>query len=121
MFIGGKNNNPGNRMATAYLAYDCTHDIICGAAHLDAEYMASNPLVHIKKWDGENWIRIGASASDPKLKRSNADEFKFVGKPLDSDFTIGWEGCWYTSGLGASIMNNFVEVHFLTLKGDTIR
>jgi hypothetical protein len=124
LFIGGKNGpvpltQPG-RVGTAYLAYDCNYEIFCGAAHLDAGYMTENPKVEVRQKDDESWIRFGDLNSDPKLKQSDSDEFKYIGKPLRPSFTIGYEGCWNTSAVGVNITNNFVEVHFVTKKGDTI-
>jgi hypothetical protein len=121
MFIGGKNKdpNPKFQIATAYLAYDCTHNILCGAAHLDADYMAATS-VRVVKSEDDTWIRIGPNASDTKLKPSLADEFEYVGKPSDPSFIIGYEGCWNTSGLNDNIMDNFVEVHFVTTARDTV-
>jgi hypothetical protein len=121
MFIGGKNKDPNPRfqIATAYLAYDCTHNILCGAAHLDADYMADTSESVVKS-EEDTWIRIGGNASDTKLKPRLADEFEYVGKPSDPSFIIGYEGCWNTSGLNDNIMDNFVEVHFVTTSGDTV-
>jgi cytochrome c-type biogenesis protein CcmE len=87
--------------------------IQCAAAHLNANYMAANPDVHVVEDEDESWIRLGGNASDPKLTQSIADEFTYVMKPPDSAYTIGYEGCWNVSGLGASVMNNFVEVSSL--------
>ncbi|KAL3805455.1 hypothetical protein ACHAWO_004216 [Cyclotella atomus] len=121
MFVGGKNEDPNSeKIATAYIAYDCHNHILCAAAHLNADYMAANPDVHVVEDEDESWIRLGGNASDPKLTQSIADEFTYVMKPPDSAYTIGYEGCWNVSGLGASVMNNFVEVHFVTNKKDTI-
>lgn len=82
----------------------------CAAAHLNADYMAEHPDVYVIEDDDESWVRLGGNSSDPKLKNSTADEFAYVMKPSDSAYTIGYEGCWNISGLGASVMNNFVEV-----------
>ena len=139
MFIGGKNEDPNSEtMATAYIAYDCRNEILvssylrllkvplpsltpiltfdglgflqCAAGHLNADYMAEHPDVYVVEDDDESWIRLGGNASDPKLKSSVADEFAYVMKPPDDAYTIGYEGCWNISGLGASVINNFVEV-----------
>ena len=126
MFNGGKNGEAGStfkqdiRIGTAYLAYDCANEIVCVAAHLDAAFLETNPTVQVEKDDGESWIRFGAHNGATKLKESNADEFKYVGKPNDADFVIGYEGCWSTGLINGmeSIVNNFVEVHFSN-DGDT--
>lgn len=75
--------------------------------------MAANPKVYVVEKDDESWVRLGGNESDPKLKQSIADEFTYVMKPPDSAYRIGYEGCWNVSGLGASVMNNFVEVSSL--------
>jgi hypothetical protein len=143
MFIGGKNKDPkSEKMATAYIAYDCYNEILvsvslasvertsichysiptsyfinrfqkCAAALLNATYMAKYPEVYVLQKNDESWIRLGGKASDPKLKQSTAVEFVYVMKPPDSAYTIGYEGCWNTSGLGVSAINNFVEVSLL--------
>ena len=118
MYIGGKNNDPSKRMGTAYLAYDCTHEILCGAAHLDQAYMDENPGVSVVESEDDSWIRIGGDASDPKLKQNSTDAFMYVGAPANRSFLIGYEGCWNTTGL--TVMNNFVEVHFVTTEDDTV-
>ena len=100
----------------------CTFSICilyqCGAAHLDATYMENNPDVSVVENDDDTWIRIGNHNSDPKLKPSKTDHFMYVGKPSNDDFTIGYEGCWDTTGI--TVMDNFIEVHFVTTNGDTI-
>ena len=118
MYIGGKNNDPSDRMGTAYLAYDCTYEILCAAAHLDQDYMDENPGVSVIENEEESWIRIGNHGSDPKLTQNLTDEFMYVGTPENRSFLIGYEGCWNTTGL--VVMNNFVEVHFVTTEDDTI-
>jgi hypothetical protein len=121
MFIGGKNKDPkSEKMATAYIAYDCYNEILCAAALLNATYMAKYPEVYVLQKNDESWIRLGGKASDPKLKQSTAVEFVYVMKPSDSAYTIGYEGCWNTSGLRVSAINNFVEIHFVNNKQDTI-
>lgn len=122
MFNGGKNGVEGspfekeNRIGTAYLAYDCANEVVCVAAHLDATFLKANPTVQVEQSDGESWIRFGAANGETKLKESNADEFKYVGKPENAAFTIGYEGCWSLGSESikdlASVVNNHVEVHF---------
>jgi hypothetical protein len=126
MFNGGKNGKNGSpleqrgRIGTSYLAYDCSSNIVCVAAHLDASFLKANPSVQVEKDDGESWIRFGEDNGSPKLKESNADEFMYVGKPDDSSFIIGYEGCWSVDSISGmeSVVNNFVEVHFSN-DGDT--
>eukprot|EP00956_Cyclotella_meneghiniana_P045187 scaffold356869_cov182-Cyclotella_meneghiniana.AAC.1 len=91
MFNGGKNGGD-DRIATSYLAYDCASNTVCVAAHLDAEYLAANPTVQVEQDDDESWIRFGEKNGSRKLKESNADEFRYVGKPDDPSFIIGFEG-----------------------------
>ena len=119
MFNGGKNGGD-ERIGTSYLAYDCSSSIVCVAAHLDASFLKANPSVQVEKDDGESWIRFGEDNGSPKLKESNADEFMYVGKPDDSSFIIGYEGCWSVDSISGmeSVVNNFVEVHFSN-DGDT--
>jgi hypothetical protein len=120
MFNGGKNGAKGSpleqedRIGTAYLAYDCASEIVCIAAHLDATFLKAHPSVQVERDDSESWIRFGAANGEKKLKESNADEFKYIGKPDDTSFTIGYEGCWNFGSIDgiASIINNHVEVHF---------
>jgi hypothetical protein len=71
--------------------------------------MAFHPDVYVEQNEDDSWIRLGGDASDVKLKNSTSDEFKYVMKPTGSAYTIGYEGCWNISGLGASVINNFVE------------
>lgn len=126
MFNGGKNGKHGSpfeqrgRIATAYIAYDCTNEIVCVSAHLDASFLKSNPLIQVDQLDDESWISFGENSDSAKLKESNADEFMYVGKPNDSRFIIGYEGCWSVDNINGiqSIVNNHVEVHF-TNDGDT--
>ena len=80
--------------------------------------MENNPDVSVVQNDELSWIRIGDRNGDPKLKESNTDHFMYVGKPLNNAFTIGYEGCWNTTGI--TVMDNFIEVHFVTTDGDTI-
>ena len=80
--------------------------------------MENNPDVSVVQNDESSWIRIGDRNSDPKLKESNTDDFMYVGKPLNNAFTIGYEGCWNTTGI--TVMDNFIEIHFVTTDGDTI-
>jgi len=126
MFNGGKNGKQRSpleqreRMATAYLAYDCTNNVVCVAAHLDASFMETNPTVEVDKLDHESWIRFGEDNGSAKLKESNANEFMYIGKPDDIDFIIGYEGCWLIDTIDGveNVVNNNVEVHF-TNDGDT--
>ena len=80
--------------------------------------MENNPGVSVVQNDESSWIRIGDSNGNPKLKQSNTDDFMYVGKPLNNAFTIGYEGCWNTTGI--TVMDNFIEVHFVTTDGDTV-
>jgi hypothetical protein len=122
MFIGGKNWDPKFKAGIAHLAYDCHNYILCGAAYLNAASISKHAPISTS--DSESWIRIGGENSDPKLKQSNALDFKYVEKPswvapsTDGGVTIGYEGCWNTTGL--IVMNNFIEIHFSTSGGNTI-
>ncbi|KAL3783526.1 hypothetical protein HJC23_009491 [Cyclotella cryptica] len=99
MFNGEKNSKDGSpfvqegRIGTAYLAYDCANNIVCVAAHLDASFLENHPNIQLDQLDGESSISFGESNGSKKLNPSNADEFKYVGKPNDSKFIIGYEGC----------------------------
>ena len=112
MFNGGKNGKNGSpleqrgRIGTSYLAYDCSSNIVCVAAHLDASFLKANPSVQVEKDDGESWIRFGEDNGSPKLKESNADEFMYVGKPNNSSFIIGYEGCWSVDILQFEILTH---------------
>ena len=119
MYNGGKNGGD-DRIATAYLAYDCASNKVCVAAHLDASFMEANPTVKVEQDDGESWIRFGEDNGSAKLKPSNADEFRYIGKPDDPYFAIGYEGCWSVNSIREmeSVVNNYVEVHFSN-DGDT--
>jgi hypothetical protein len=75
--------------------------------------MAKHPDGYVVEDEDESWIRLGGNASDPKLKQSMADEFAYVMKPPAGAYTIGYEGCWNISGLGASIINDFLEASIL--------
>ena len=126
MFNGGKNGKNGSpfeqkgRIGTAYLAYDCANEIVCVSAHLDASFLESNPSIQVDQLDHESWISFGENSDSSKLKASNADEFMYVGRPDDSNFIIGYEGCWSVDTIDGiqSILNNHIEVHF-TNDGDT--
>ena len=119
MYNGGKNGGD-DRIATAYLAYDCTNNVVCVAAQLDASFMEANPSVEVEEDDGESWIRFGEKNGAGKLKASNADEFRYIGKPNDPYSMIGYEGCWSVDSIRKmeSVVNNYVEVHFSN-DGDT--
>lgn len=125
MFNGGKNgmNTDSSleytgRIGTAYLAYDCSENIVCAAAHLDSEFLLMNPEVTLQTFDEESWIRFGDENGLTKLKESNADEFNYV--ESGSGLAIGYEGCWYVDDAAMeSIVNNFVEVHFSLWEGQT--
>jgi hypothetical protein len=128
MFNGGKNGKVGSsldqeeRIGTSYLAYDCNDNIVCVAAQLDEAFLKTNPNVRVRKDDDESWVRFGSNNGETKLKQSNADEFKYVVKADDSDFIIGFEGCWnidLNDPKMLSIVNNFVEVHFSRTGGET--
>ena len=121
MYIGGKHDQKF-KAGIAHLADDCHNEILCGATHLDAYHISQNESV--LEIDDESWIRIGGGNSDPKLKASNSMDFTYVVKPsgvapvTDTPLTIGYEGCWSTTGL--TVHDSFVEVHFLTSLNDTI-
>jgi predicted transport protein len=128
MFNGGKNGKEGSplnqeeRIGTSYLAYDCYANIVCVAAHLDEVFLKTNLNVRVEQDDDESWIRFGPNNGETKLKQSNADEFKYVVKQDDSDFIIGYEGCWNIDlhdPKMRSVVNNFVEVHFSRSGGET--
>jgi hypothetical protein len=124
MFNGGKNGISGSplvkkgRIATAYLAYDCSSDKVCAAAQLDSGFLTANPTVYIQTLDEESWIRFGANGAG-KLTQSNADEFSYLYSNTGS--VIGYEGCWSSNSIGDldRITNNIVEVHFNLWNGDT--
>ena len=80
--------------------------------------MDENDGVSVIESEDDSWIRIGDDGTDLKLKHSSSDEFKYVGAPLDRSFLIGYEGCWNTADL--AVMNNFIEIHFVTTNDDTI-
>jgi hypothetical protein len=119
MYNGGKNGGD-KRIGTSYLAYDCAHNILCAAAHLDSNFLESNPGIQVEQDDGESWIRFGRHNGANKLKASNADEFRYIGKSDDPFFMVGWEGCWSVNSVRGmeNVVNNYVEVHFSN-DGDT--
>ena len=128
MFNGGKNGEEGSplnqeeRIGTAYLAYDCYANIVCVAAHLNGAFLKTNVNLRVEEDDDESWIRFGSNNGETKLKQSNAHDFKYVVKPDDSDFVIGYEGCWnvdLNDPKMQSVVNNFVEVHFSRSGGGT--
>jgi hypothetical protein len=128
MFNGGKNGKYGSpleqssRIGTAFLAYDCNSNIVCVAAFLDESFLVANTNIQVKQDDSESWIRFGPNDGETKLKESNADVFEYVSKPSDSNFIIGYEGCWNIDLEDPKmqiIANNFVEVHFSRSAGDT--
>jgi len=88
------------------------------AAHLSADYIENNEGVSVIEDDEESWIRIGGAPSDPKLTSFDAEEFMYVTNPYDSAITIGYEGCWKVPGF--DIMDNYIEVHFVTNTDDTV-
>jgi hypothetical protein len=120
MFIDGDNGREGsplqqsNRIATAYLAYDCNSNIVCAAAFLDELFLLSHPYAHLKESDDNSWIRFGPNDGETKLKESNSETFEYVSKPNGSEI-IGWEGCWnidLDDPKMQSVVNNYVELHF---------
>ena len=120
MYNGGKNNGD-DQIATAYMAYDCSSNVVCIAARLDESFIQANPSTQVEQDDNESWIRFGHDDGTPKLKPSNADEFRYVGKITDPFFIIGYEGCWTVDTVVGmrNIINNYVEVHFSNVDGDT--
>ena len=120
MYNGGKNGED-DRIATAFMAYDCSSNVVCIAARLDASFLEENPLIQVDQDDDESWIRFGEHDGAPKLKPSNADEFRYVGKITDPFFIIGYEGCWSVDSIDdvQNIINNYIEVHFSNVDGDT--
>lgn len=128
MFNGGKNGADGSplaysgRIGTAYIAYDCSSEVVCASAHLDSEFLKTNPQTGIQMKDHESWIRFGPDGA-MKLKESNSDEFSYVGRPDSISTMIGYEGCWSIKNFDSlamqSITNNFVEVHFSLWEGQT--
>ena len=119
MYNGGKNGGD-DRIATAHVAYDCASNVVCIAARLDESFLEANPSTQVEQDDDESWIRFGADNGATKLKPSNANEFRYVGKSDDPFFIIGYEGCWSVDSIRRmeSIVNNYVEVHFSN-DGDT--
>ena len=126
MFNGGKNGAGGSsidytgQIGTSYIAYDCSTETVCVAAHLNADFLEMNPQTQLRMQDQESWIRFGPDGGT-KLKESNSDEFSYVRAP-DSSAVIGYEGCWTVANIDAqmqSITNNFVEVHFSLWEGQT--
>ena len=128
MFNGGKNGADGSplaysgRIGTAYIAYDCSSEVVCVSAHLHSEFLKTNPQTGIQMKDEESWIRFGPDGA-MKLKESNSKEFSYVGMPDSSSTTIGYEGCWSIKSFDSlamqSITNNVVEVHFSLHEGQT--
>jgi hypothetical protein len=120
MFNGGKNGETGSpydkegRIATAYIAYDNIHEIVCVAALLDPAFLTDRETssIAVVEKDEESWIQFGVGM---KLFESNADEFEYIVKQRDSHITIGYEGCWnidvHDPRMGR-ILNNYVQVHF---------
>jgi hypothetical protein len=102
MFNGGKNGVSGSpleyigRIGTAYLAFDCSSEVVCAAAHLDSDFLTMNPEVHIQTLDEESWIRFGDNGA-AKLKESNADEFSYMYSGAGN--VIGYEGCWSSDSI----------------------
>ena len=63
MFNGGKNGADGSplaysgRIGTAYIAYDCSSEVVCASAHLDSEFLKKlvykvfqNKTIHLHNW-----------------------------------------------------------------------
>ena len=100
MFNGEKNGKEGSplnqekRIGSVYLAYDCYANIVCVAAHLIGACLKTNVNVQVKEDDDESWICFGLNNSKTNLKENNAHHFKYVVRPDDSDFGIGYEGYW---------------------------
>ena len=119
MYNGGKNGGD-DRIATAYIAHDCSNKVVCIAAHLDTAFLEANPSTQVEQDDDESWIRFGTDNGATKLKPSNANEFRYVGKLDEPFFIIGYEGCWSVDSIDGvqNIVNNYVEVHFSN-GGDT--
>jgi hypothetical protein len=123
LFIDGNNANETLNIGTANIAFDCHNLIFCAAAHLSDAYLRQNP-VNVSRDDAESFIRVGSKLSDPKLVKSNSLSFTYVVKPpsvspfTDYERIIGYEGCWNAAGL--TVMNNFIEVHFMTDARNTV-
>eukprot|EP00804_Cyclotella_cryptica_P012514 CCRYP_017721-RA/>CCRYP_017721-RA protein AED:0.04 eAED:0.04 QI:91/1/1/1/0.5/0.4/5/62/729 len=120
MFNDGKNGETGSpldkegRIATAYLAYDHVHEILCVAALLDPAFLTDpeTSSIEVVEKDEESWVQFGVGM---KLIESTANEFEYIAKQVDSTFTIGYEGCWnidYNDPEMGRILNNYVQVHF---------
>ncbi|KAL3783529.1 hypothetical protein HJC23_009494 [Cyclotella cryptica] len=97
MFNGGKNGVDASpleyfgRIGTAYIAYDCSSEIVCVAAHLDVDFLKTNAAVNLNMDDSKSWIRFGLNGAT-KLKESNSDEFSYGWHPNSSSSLIGYKG-----------------------------
>jgi hypothetical protein len=129
MFNGGKNGETGSpldkegRIGTAYLAYDYSNGIVCGSAVLDSTFLNDPPTsgIQVQESEEDSWIQFGAGGAT-KLFQGTADAFQYVRKPGDSDFIIGYEGCWTIDRDDPkmeNVLNNVVQVHFNRGSGET--
>lgn len=110
----GEKDGGNDRIGTAYIAYDCSNNMVCAAAHLDNSFIETNPTIQVDQADDASWIQFGEHHGALTLIASKSDELAYVSQPDNNGLIIGYEGCWSVYALAGiqSIVNNYVNIRF---------